>query len=107
NRRDALTLAKLHRAGELTAVWVPDPEHEAVRASDDSCLLKPFPRSLLEVRVHARIRWLVPLNTPTSRPAEALSGFRVLFQHCCLCGADTPDPPQRSNAELKRMTIRP
>jgi transposase len=31
NRRDALTLAKLHRAGELTSVWVPDPGHEAVR----------------------------------------------------------------------------
>jgi len=31
NRRDALTLAKLHRAGELTPVWVPDPIHEAVR----------------------------------------------------------------------------
>jgi transposase len=31
NRRDALTLAKMHRAGELTAVWVPDPGHEAVR----------------------------------------------------------------------------
>jgi transposase len=31
NRRDALTLARLHRAGELTAIWVPDPEHEAVR----------------------------------------------------------------------------
>src|SRR3954471_2010270 len=31
NRRDALTLAKLHRAGELTPVWVPDPEHEAIR----------------------------------------------------------------------------
>src|SRR4051794_10767381 len=31
NRRDALTLARLHRAGELTAVWVPDPGHEAVR----------------------------------------------------------------------------
>jgi transposase len=31
NRRDALSLAKLHRAGELTAVWVPDPGHEAVR----------------------------------------------------------------------------
>jgi transposase len=28
NRRDALTLAKLHRAGELTPVWVPDPGHE-------------------------------------------------------------------------------
>ena len=31
NRRDALTLAKLHRAGELTPVWVPDPAHEALR----------------------------------------------------------------------------
>jgi transposase len=31
NRRDALTLAKLHRAGELTPVWVPDPGHEAIR----------------------------------------------------------------------------
>jgi transposase len=31
NRRDALTLAKLLRAGELTAVWVPDKNHEAIR----------------------------------------------------------------------------
>jgi transposase len=31
NRRDSRTLARLHRAGELTAVWVPDETHEAVR----------------------------------------------------------------------------
>ena len=31
NRRDATTLARLLRAGELTAVWVPDVVHEAVR----------------------------------------------------------------------------
>jgi transposase len=31
NRRDAVTLARLHRAGELTAVWIPDPTHEALR----------------------------------------------------------------------------
>jgi transposase len=31
NRRDAVTLARLLRAGELTAVWVPDATHEAVR----------------------------------------------------------------------------
>ena len=31
NRRDALALAKLLRAGELTAVWVPDEGHEAMR----------------------------------------------------------------------------
>jgi len=31
NRRDGLNLAKLLRAGELTAVWVPDDRHEAMR----------------------------------------------------------------------------
>ncbi len=31
DRRDALNLARLSRSGELTAVWVPGPEQEAVR----------------------------------------------------------------------------
>jgi len=31
DRRDAIKLAVLHRAGELTAVWVPGPEQEAMR----------------------------------------------------------------------------
>ena len=31
NRRDALEQARLLRAGELTAVWVPDERHEAMR----------------------------------------------------------------------------
>ena len=31
DRRDALKLARLHRSGELTAVWVPDEEQEAIR----------------------------------------------------------------------------
>ncbi|MCY4304200.1 MAG: transposase, partial [Aestuariivita sp.] len=31
DRRDALKLARLHRAGELTPVWVPSPEQEAMR----------------------------------------------------------------------------
>jgi len=31
NRRDAQTLCRLLRANELTAVWVPDETHEAVR----------------------------------------------------------------------------
>lgn len=31
NRRDAMQLARLLRAGELTEVWVPDKAHEAVR----------------------------------------------------------------------------
>ena len=31
NRRDAVSLAKQLRAGDLTAVWVPDERHEAMR----------------------------------------------------------------------------
>jgi len=31
DHRDAMTLARLLRAGELTAVWVPDQAHEAMR----------------------------------------------------------------------------
>jgi transposase len=31
NRRDALSLVKQLRAGDLTAVWVPDARHEAMR----------------------------------------------------------------------------
>ena len=31
DRRDATMLARLHRAGELTAVWAPDADHEAMR----------------------------------------------------------------------------
>jgi transposase len=31
DRRDAAKLARCHRAGDLTAVWVPDKDHEALR----------------------------------------------------------------------------
>jgi transposase len=31
DRRDAIKLARCYRAGELTAVWVPTPAHEALR----------------------------------------------------------------------------
>lgn len=31
DRRDALALARLLRSGELTATWVPEPQHEALR----------------------------------------------------------------------------
>jgi len=34
DRRDSLMLARLHRAGELTAVWVPDGAQEALRDFD-------------------------------------------------------------------------
>ena len=39
NRRDAVSLARLFRAGELTAVWVPDAVHpDAVRKIENIML---------------------------------------------------------------------
>ena len=43
DRRDAEKLALCHRAGELTAVWVPDAAHEALRAW---CGLERLPRRI-------------------------------------------------------------
>ena len=37
DRRDANNLARLHRAGELTSVWVPDQAHEAIRDLVRAC----------------------------------------------------------------------
>jgi transposase len=31
DRREPMMLAKLHRASELTAIWMPDAAHEAMR----------------------------------------------------------------------------
>lgn len=55
DRRDAMTLARLLRAGELTAIWVPDEAHEAVRdlirarrsAQEDAIGAKQTVRSFL------------------------------------------------------------
>jgi transposase len=63
DRRDAASLARLHRAGELTAVWVPDPGHEAMRDL-----------------VRARLDAVYALR----RARQQLSGF--LLRHGCHYG---------------------
>jgi len=64
DRRDALKLARLHRAGALTPVGVPDPEQEAMRdrtrARED--------RTALQTKARPR------LGAFLLRPGPALSG---------------------------------
>jgi len=74
NRRDAITLARLHRAGELTAVWVPDAVHEAVRdlvrarqaAADDlRCKRQQLLSFLLRRgRIYSGGRWRIGTGSP-------------------------------------------
>jgi len=59
DRRDALALVRLHRAGELTAVWVPDPEamRNLTRAREDLKGIELKARQRLEAFLlrHSRV----------------------------------------------------
>lgn len=67
DRRDALSLARQHRSGDLTPVWVPGPEQEAMRdllrARDDMKGIELRARQRLSAfllrhgRVYGRSRW--------------------------------------------------
>ena len=66
DRRDAISLAQLHRAGELRAIWVPDAAHEAMR-------------DLVRAR-------LVAVQS-VRRARQQLSGF--LLRHGCIYDGKT------------------
>ena len=88
DRRDALMLARLHRAGDLTAVYVPGPEDEAVRdltrAREDAVMNYRHARQrlgafLLRLNIRytggtawsqAHKRWLATLVMP--HPVQAI-----------------------------------
>lgn len=62
DRRDSLRLAELLRAGELTAVWVPNAEQESirdlVRARDDfKTSLRQVRQQLLSFLLRHSLRW--------------------------------------------------
>lgn len=65
DRRDAEKLARLHRSGELVGVWVPDPEHEALR--DLVRLRESAVKNRLRVR-HQLTKFL--LRRGRSKPTE-------------------------------------
>jgi transposase len=68
DRRDAVRLAELARAGELRAIWIPDPEDEAIRdlarAREDAVIARSQARLQLrgfllrhEVRYPGKSAW--------------------------------------------------
>ena len=91
NRRDAVTLARLHRAGELTGIWVPDLVHEAVRdlvrareaAADD---LRRKRQQLLSFLLrHGRIyegggHWTLAHRRWLARQAFEHAAQQIVFQ---------------------------
>lgn len=61
DRRDALQLARLLRSDDLTAVWVPTPEHEALR---DLCRAREAAKRDQERTRHRLLKLLHRLGVP-------------------------------------------
>lgn len=57
--RDAIQLARLHRSGDLTSVWVPTPEHEALR---DLCRAREAAKRDQERARHRLLKLLLRLD---------------------------------------------
>jgi len=81
DRRDALTLARLYRAGELTGIYVPDPEDEAirdlVRARNDARLAERKARQRLNSFL-LRNNLIYPRKTKWNRAYFYWLGFVVM-----------------------------
>lgn len=111
DRRDAVKLARLARAGELTSVYVPEVGDEAVRdlsrAREDACTDLRAARQRLksfllrnDIRYTGRanwsvahLRWLAKLVMPT--PAQ-----QIVFQEYVRAINERSEQLQRIEAEL-------
>jgi transposase len=111
NRRDAVTLARLHRAGELTGVWVPDAVHEAVRdlvrareaAADD---LRRKRQQLLSFLLrHGRIydgggHWTLAHRRWLARQAFEHTAQQIVFQEKIEAIAEAVERLHRLDGQL-------
>jgi len=112
DRRDAMTLARLHRAGELTYVFVPREDDEAMRdltrAREDASKAQRVARQQLSgllLRLGFRyngksswslqhFRWLSGIKMPT--PAQ-----QVVFQECIHAIKESTDRLERLTRQIE------
>jgi transposase len=112
NRRDAVTLARLHRAGELTGVLVPDVVHEAVRdlvrareaAADD---LRRKRQQLLSLR-HGRIyagggHWTLAHRRWLGRQSFEHTAQQIVFQEKIDAIEDAAQRLRRLDEQLRAI----
>lgn len=67
-------LAKLHRSGELTAVWVPDAAHEAMRD-----LVRARATAMRVLGCRAAIRVTVRIAACSDVPDRAIVASSILL----------------------------
>jgi transposase len=115
DKRDAMQLARLFRAGELTPVYVPDREDEAIRdlsrAREDSMLVQKAARQRLksfllrhDIRYQGKtswteshLRWLAD-EVRCSLPAQ-----QIVFQEYVNAVTETQHRLQRLNEQIEHF----
>ena len=118
DKRDAVQLARLFRAGELTAVYVPEREDEAIRdlsrAREDAMLIQKSARQRLKsfllrhnIRYQGRanwkekhLRWLAD-EVRLPDPAQ-----QVVFQEYVNTVTDLSLPEQQNEAQRIQNSLR-
>lgn len=114
DRRDALQLARLHRAGELSPIYVPGPEDEAIRdlirAREDARIAERKARQQLKALLlrngiryegksswtAAHLRWLADLKLP--QPAQ-----QVAFQEYLETVTAASERIKRLNGQIRQF----
>jgi transposase len=117
NRRDAVTLARLHRAGELTGVWVHDATHEAVRdlvraraAAADDLRRKRQPLLSFLLR-HGRVysgsgHWTLAHRRWLAKQSFDHAAQQIVFQEAIDAIEDVAQRCKRSvSTDLRRVVV--
>ena len=102
NRLDALSLVKQLRAGELTAVWVPDERHEAVRE-----LTRARGAAAFELRAKCQqVSSMLPLRLGRHYPGKTLTWGKACRCMAWLAGQKLEHLEQRIALEERLVAVR-
>lgn len=113
DHRDAVSLARLLRAGDLTPIWVPDETHEAMRdlirarsaSKKDTKIARQRIQSLLlrAGRIYAKKPWTVRHRIWLANQTFPNRSQQVAFQHYLHALEQTENRTAQLEQEIKRL----
>ena len=109
DRRDCLRLAELSRAGELKAIWIPDPADEAIRelsrAREDAVTARTRARHQLrgfllrhDIRYPGKTAWTKTFGRWLATLSFDAPGSQIAFTEYCLA-------VQSCDARVERLSL--
>ncbi len=114
DRRDAINLARLHRAGDLTAVYVPETQDEAVRdltrAREDAVLARKKARQQLgalllrqNIRYTGKKAWTQAHKRWISRVTMPEPVGQIVFEECVIAVDEAHERIERLTDQLRKV----